>query len=88
MNHYNMKWGIEISQIIPFLIGSHMHEAKFHKIYSKKSSLQKVNDGWEICIRFCPSFTFWTVGHLGVKNAHDIIFWFDASIWMMGQTWN
>ena len=29
VEHYNMKWCIKFSQIIPFLIGSHMHEVNF-----------------------------------------------------------
>ena len=45
-----------------------------HENYSKKSTLQKVHDGWENLDEFCTSSKKWTLGHLGVKNQDQFLF--------------
>ena len=51
-----MKWGMIISQMTPFPIILDMYEATLLlKIQLKKSTLQKVHDGWENKVFFGTS---------------------------------
>ena len=62
-----MKEGIKISQIIPSLIGSHMHEANFPLKISRNSTLQKVHDKQEKLDEIYTLSKKWTLGYLRVK---------------------
>ena len=44
-----------------------------HKIYSKKSTLQKVHDGWENMDEICTSSKKWTLRQLEVNFVYQYL---------------
>ena len=71
VNYNNMKWSIKFSQIISFLIHSHMHEANFpQKKISENITPQEVHDAWENGVWIYTSSGKWMVGRLAVNKFH------------------
>ena len=71
VNYCNMKWGINISQIIPFQVGLHMHAPTFpkKKIQEKNSHYKKYMMDEKSCMIsvHCPKS-----GRLDTANGYNI----------------
>ena len=67
VNQCNMKWGIIISEIVPFYSHHTCMKLTFHKIHGKKSTLQKVHNIWEKMDEICTLSKLW-MPRLRCKN--------------------